>query len=92
MQASAVAAVSSASPSVPAHRWTVAEVIALYELPLMDLIWRAQGVHRENFDPNAIQRSTLLSVKTGGFRRLQLLLAVGPLRYRYRARTPDAAQ
>jgi biotin synthase len=32
----------------------------------MDLIWRAQGVHRENFDPNAIQRSTLLSVKTGG--------------------------
>ena len=66
MQASAVAAVSSASPSVPAHRWTVAEVIALYELPLMDLIWRAQGVHRENFDPNAIQRSTLLSVKTGG--------------------------
>ena len=66
MQASAVAAVSSASLSVPARRWTVAEVIALYELPLMDLIWRAQGVHRENFDPNAIQRSTLLSVKTGG--------------------------
>ena len=66
MQASAVAAVSSASLSVPARRWTVAEVIALYELPLMDLIWPAQGVHRENFDPNAIQRSTLLSVKTGG--------------------------
>jgi len=66
MQASSTAAVSSVSQSAPAHIWSVAEVLALYELPLMDLIWRAQGVHRENFDPNAIQRSTLLSVKTGG--------------------------
>lgn len=40
--------------------------MALYEMPFMDLIWRAQEVHRQNFDPNAIQRSTLLSVKTGG--------------------------
>ena len=32
----------------------------------MDLLWQAQGVHRRHFDPNAIQRSTLLSVKTGG--------------------------
>lgn len=66
MQASAHATVSSVALSVPAHRWAVDEVLALYELPLMDLIWRAQGVHREHFDPNAIQRSTLLSVKTGG--------------------------
>jgi len=66
MQASSIAAVSSISQSAPARLWSVAEVLALYELPLMDLIWRAQGVHRENFDPNAIQRSTLLSVKTGG--------------------------
>jgi biotin synthase len=66
MQASAIAAVPSISPSAPARLWSVAEVLALYELPLMDLIWRAQGVHRENFDPNAIQRSALLSVKTGG--------------------------
>jgi len=46
--------------------WTVAEVEALYKLPLMDLLFRAQQVHRENFDANEIQRSALLSVKTGG--------------------------
>ena len=66
MQASSLAAVSSVSQPVPARRWALDEVLALYEMPLMDLIWRAQGVHREHFDPNAIQRSTLLSVKTGG--------------------------
>jgi biotin synthase len=54
------------SPTTRSARWTVAEVEALYQLPLMDLIYRAQQVHRENFDANAIQRSTLLSVKTGG--------------------------
>ena len=66
MQASSLAAVSPVSQPVPARRWALDEVLALYEMPLMDLIWRAQGVHREHFDPNAIQRSTLLSVKTGG--------------------------
>jgi len=66
MQASPLAAVPSIPQTATARRWSVAEVLALYELPLMDLIWRAQGVHREHFDPNAIQRSTLLSVKTGG--------------------------
>jgi len=66
MHAPSVATSSSSLQAVPKHRWTLDEVLALYELPLMDLIWRAQGVHRENFDPNAIQRSTLLSVKTGG--------------------------
>ena len=53
--------------SVQSRRiWTVAEVLALYDLPFMDLVWRAQQVHRQHFDANAIQRSTLLSVKTGG--------------------------
>ena len=66
MQASSIAAVSPVLQPAAARRWTVEEVLALYEMPLMDLIWRAQGVHREHFDPNAIQRSTLLSVKTGG--------------------------
>ncbi len=66
MHASSLAAVSAAAQPAPACRWTVEEVLALYEMPLMDLIWRAQGVHREHFDANAIQRSTLLSVKTGG--------------------------
>jgi len=47
-------------------RWAVAEVQALFELPFFDLVHRAQLVHRENFDPNAVQRSTLLSIKTGG--------------------------
>jgi biotin synthase len=49
-----------------AKRWSVAEVEALFALPFNDLLFRAQQVHRENFDPNAIQRSTLLSIKTGG--------------------------
>lgn len=66
MSASSLATVPSVPQSAPARRWAVEEVLALYEMPLMDLIWRAQGVHREHFDPNAIQRSTLLSVKTGG--------------------------
>ncbi len=66
MQASNLAAVPTNVSPAPVKRWTVEEVLALYEMSLMDLIWRAQGVHREHFDPNAIQRSTLLSVKTGG--------------------------
>lgn len=69
MQASSLAAVPishDSLPEKPAQRWTVEAVMALYDLPFMDLIWRAQEVHRRNFDPNAIQRSTLLSVKTGG--------------------------
>lgn len=47
-------------------RWSVGQIVALYELPFSDLIHQAQIVHRENFDPNAVQVSTLLSIKTGG--------------------------
>nr|WP_246265162.1 biotin synthase BioB [Aromatoleum diolicum] len=56
------------APGKAIHRkkWAVAEVEALYELPFMDLVFRAQQVHREHFDANAVQRSTLLSIKTGG--------------------------
>jgi len=43
-----------------------AAVERLFELPLNDLLYRAQGAHREHFDANAVQLSTLLSVKTGG--------------------------
>ncbi len=43
-----------------------AEITALFELPFSDLIYRAQTVHRRHFDPNAVQLSTLLSIKTGG--------------------------
>lgn len=48
------------------NRWRVDEIVALYELPFSDLMYHAQTVHRENFDPNAVQVSTLLSIKTGG--------------------------
>ncbi|WP_126445593.1 biotin synthase BioB [Sulfuricystis multivorans] len=41
-------------------------VEALFALPFNDLIYRAQTVHRQHFDPNQVQRSTLLSIKTGG--------------------------
>ncbi len=46
--------------------WTRAAVEALFELPFNDLVHRAHTVHRRHFDPNAVQLSTLLSVKTGG--------------------------
>lgn len=48
------------------QRWSVEDVVALYEMPLNDLMFKAQLVHRENFNPNAVQVSTLLSIKTGG--------------------------
>lgn len=48
------------------HDWTREEAIALFDLPFNDLLFRAQTVHRENFDPNEVQKSTLLSIKTGG--------------------------
>ena len=50
----------------PASRWTVAEVEALFALPFADLMFRAQQVHRQHHAPNAVQLSTLLSIKTGG--------------------------
>ena len=50
----------------PRHDWTRAEIGELFALPFPDLIFRAQTVHRENFDPSEVQVSTLLSIKTGG--------------------------
>ncbi|MGY0800119.1 biotin synthase BioB [Lysobacter sp. A286] len=48
------------------HDWTRSEVRALFDLPFPELLFRAASVHRANFDPNEVQVSTLLSVKTGG--------------------------
>lgn len=48
------------------ERWRIEDIVALYEMPFNDLIHRAQQVHREHHDPNAVQVSTLLSIKTGG--------------------------
>jgi biotin synthase len=46
--------------------WSRGEIAALFELPLVDLLWQAQAVHRRHHAPNEIQLSTLLSIKTGG--------------------------
>ena len=45
--------------------WQLDEVKALYALPFNDLLFKAQSIHRENFDPNEVQVSSLLSIKTG---------------------------
>jgi len=47
------------------HDWTIGEVEQLLSLPFNDLLYRAQTVHRDHFDPNQVQVSTLLSIKTG---------------------------
>jgi biotin synthase len=46
--------------------WSVDGIADLFDLPFNDLLYRAHCVHRENFDANAVQLSTLLSIKTGG--------------------------
>ena len=62
-----VAQVKTGAPApVSAKRWTTAEVEALFALPFMDLLFRAQQVHREHQAANVVQLSTLLSIKTGG--------------------------
>ena len=48
------------------HDWQASEVEALFALPFNDLLFRAHSTHREHFDPNAVQLSTLLNIKTGG--------------------------
>jgi len=48
------------------HDWQLEQVESLFALPFADLMFRAQTSHRANFDPNAVQVSTLLSIKTGG--------------------------
>jgi biotin synthase len=50
---------------VPRNNWTLAEVSELFDLPFMDLVFRAHAVHREFQTPNTVQISTLLSIKTG---------------------------
>ncbi|MGB0789649.1 MAG: biotin synthase BioB [Marinirhabdus sp.] len=48
------------------HNWTKEEVLAIYNKPLMELLYQAATVHRKHHNPNQVQVSTLLSVKTGG--------------------------
>lgn len=47
------------------HNWSIDEVKALFDLPFNDLMFQAQTVHRQNFNANEVQVSTLLSIKTG---------------------------
>src|SRR5437879_2539701 len=48
------------------HDWTTGRVEDLYHLPLTELLFQAQTVHRRYHDPEIVQRCTLLSIKTGG--------------------------
>ncbi len=68
MQSCSTSVNSSYQPTTQAkstNLWTLPQVLALFELPFMDLIHQAQTVFRENFTPNQIQISKLLSIKTG---------------------------
>jgi biotin synthase len=56
---------SATAAQVTRHDWTLAEVRALFEQPFNDLLFQAQSMHRAHFDPNRVQVSTLLSIKTG---------------------------
>lgn len=53
------------SAQVRSH-WHLADAQALYDLPFADLMFHAQGIHRDNFDPNRVETASLLSIKTGG--------------------------
>jgi len=59
-------AASERDPGVVRHDWTRDEVRALFELPFPELIFRAQRIHRQHFEPTEVQISTLISIKTGG--------------------------
>ena len=53
-------------PAQPRHDWTLDQVEALFALPFMELVYQAATVHRRWFDPSEVQKSQLLSIKTGG--------------------------
>jgi len=68
MQSQPITLVRSAKANTPTtpQRWSVEAIEKLFKLPFSDLLFQSQQVHREHFDPNAVQLSTLLSIKTGG--------------------------
>ncbi len=61
-----VVRLSEKAASPVRHDWSRDEVHAIFDMPFNELLFRAQGVHQAHFDPNAVQVSTLLSIKTGG--------------------------
>jgi biotin synthase len=48
------------------HDWSLDEIVAIHDLPLLELVGRANGLHRHYYDPNDVQKASLLSIKTGG--------------------------
>lgn len=62
----ALTPLTCATNEANAAPWKIADILALYELPFNDLLFRAQQTHRAHFDANVVQLSTLLSIKTGG--------------------------
>jgi biotin synthase len=62
----AAAQTRSFGTPVTRHDWTVDEIVAIHDQPLLDLIAEANAVHRANHDPSDVQRASLLSIKTGG--------------------------
>ncbi len=71
---------SDMNPAMPVYgdlrtNWTREEALALYESPFNDLLFQAQTLHRQNFDPNRVQLSRLLSIKTGGCPRIAAIAA-----------------
>lgn len=54
-----------AAVNIVRNTWPLKKIQALFDLPFNDLLFKAHTIHRENFDPNAVQISTLLSIKTG---------------------------
>jgi biotin synthase len=57
---------AAAAPVVPPAQWTGDAAAEIYRVPFNDLLFRAQAVHRQHFDPNRVQLSRLLNIKTGG--------------------------
>ena len=47
------------------HDWQISQIRELYQLPMNDLLFKAQTIHRQHFEPNQVQTSTLMSIKTG---------------------------
>jgi biotin synthase len=66
MRTSPSGATSQSADRPVRHDWTREEAQALYDAPFNDLLFKAQTIHRRYFDPNAVQMSRLLSIKTGG--------------------------
>ena len=66
MRTSPSGATSQSADRSVRHDWTREEAQALYDAPFNDLLFKAQTIHRRYFDPNAVQMSRLLSIKTGG--------------------------